>query len=63
MTAMPCSANWNAALAAIVPTTAKNENGSRGATRLPHRITPATSTDSASVGRLSRGSPWIISHA
>ena len=52
MTAMPRSAKWNAALAAIVPTTANSETGNRGATRLPIRILPATSTDSANVGRL-----------
>ena len=63
MTAMPRPAKSNAALAAIVPTTAISATGRRGAPRRPSRMLAATSTDSTEVGTSSRGSPRRTSQA
>src|SRR5580692_9623038 len=62
MTAMPCPLQWNALLAAIVAATANRDRGHLGAKRLPSRMPPATTADSASVGRFDSGRPFRTSH-
>src|SRR5262249_18588704 len=52
MTATPFSEKWNVALATMLATTANNEYGNRGKTRLPIRMLPATNTDNATTATL-----------